>query len=140
MELPEYGPDSIAQPLVDGASPANNASAPREVSASTIGRMMGLATVAELRLLEGKIDLLTSKLTAITVKLDKLQSTTANFPSGSDLERIDIQIGSLKNLIKEAITGTINAGQGAVSGAHQSAPDAKKPKASVFVKPEEAQK
>lgn len=78
--------------------------APRnEVSAATIGRMMGLATVSDLKLLDSKVDLLATKISTITVKLDRAITILSGAPTGSDLERIDVQIGSLRSSIKEAL-------------------------------------
>lgn len=127
-DAPQKASDSVAAP----EKPLTESS-PREVSAATIGRMMGLATVNELRLLEGKVDLLSTKLTSLMVKVDKLIAVSGNFPTGSDLERIDVQIGSLKNLIRETITGATGGAQAASQSA---APSDTKKKLSVFVKPE----
>ena len=43
-----------------------------EVSAPTIARMMGIATVTELKLLENRIDLLAAKVGGMTAKLDRV--------------------------------------------------------------------
>ena len=80
-------------------------SAPRtEVSAATVGRMLGLASTRELKIVEGKIDLALSKINNITARIEKALSMMASAPSATDLERIDVQIGSLKVLIKETLT------------------------------------
>ena len=76
---------------------------PAEVSAATIGRMMGLVTNSEFRLLEGKVDLLTTKIATMTMKMDKILGILGAAPTGADLERIDVQIGGLKTLIKEVL-------------------------------------
>ena len=129
-----------AQPLVEGAAPGKAASgttladshkdSAREISAATIGRLMGLATSGELKLLEGKLDLISTKFTALQVKLDKLIATANGFPTGSDLERIDVQVGSLKNLIKELLGGGKEAVQSAPT---DKAEMLKKARANVFV-------
>lgn len=75
----------------------------REVSASTIGRMMGLATALDLKLLEGKLDLLASRVNNLTIRMEKVLSMLGQTPTGSDMERIDVQIGSLKTLMKELL-------------------------------------
>ena len=77
----------------------------REVSATTIARMMGVATSSELEVLESKIDVVASKINAIAVKIEKMQAVINRAPSGSDLERIDVNIGSLRSLIREAMVG-----------------------------------
>ncbi len=106
--------DTGSQPLVEGNAPSKASAAAlaeahkdsgREVSAATIGRLMGLATTGDLKLLEGKMDLLSTKFSALQVKLDKLIAAANGFPTGSDLERIDVQVGSLKNLLKEMLGG-----------------------------------
>ena len=130
------------QPLVEGVQAAATEQpssitdapkeSPREISAATIGRMMGLATISDVRMLESKVDLLSTKLSTLTLKLDKLATTASQFPSGSDLERIDVQIGSLKNLIRESLTGSSSSPHGA-GGADGVTSDPSKKKPNVFV-------
>ncbi len=86
-----------------GAQPANE-SGRGDVSASTIARMMGMATAAEFRVLEGKVDLLSTKFNSITGKIDRSTSALANVATGSDLERIDVQISSLRTALNESVT------------------------------------
>lgn len=75
----------------------------KEVSAATIGRMMGLVTASDLKLLDSKVDLLVTKVAALTMKLDKALSLLSATPTGSDLERIDIQVGSFKSMLRESM-------------------------------------
>jgi hypothetical protein len=81
--------------------PVQGGETPREVSAATIGRLMGLVTQAEMKLLEGKIDMIASKLTSMSVRLEKAISMLSSAPTGADLERIDVQIGALKTAVME---------------------------------------
>jgi len=74
-----------------------------EVSASTIARMMGVPTVTDIKILEGKIDLFATKLTAMSIKVDKIFTTLAAAPNSQDFDRIDIQIGAVKMLAKEIL-------------------------------------
>ena len=80
-----------------------------EVSATTVGRMLGLASTRELKIVEGKIDLALSKINNITARLEKALSIMAAAPSATDLERVDVQIGSLKVLIKESLAQQLAA-------------------------------
>ncbi len=82
-----------------------------EVSAVTIGRMLGLVTMSEFRLVENKMDLLSSRLNTAILKLDKVSATLSQIPTGSDLERIDVQIGALRTLIKDTIGDLIGKAQ-----------------------------
>lgn len=75
-----------------------------DVTAATVARMMGVATASELKLVEGKIDLLATKLAGFGVRLEKMLTILNRAPTGADLERIDVQIGSLKALIKDSLT------------------------------------
>ncbi len=75
----------------------------KEISASTIGRMLGLATSSELKLVESQLELAVTKLSTLMVKVEKALTLLGNCPNGSDLERIDVQIGSLRTLIVESM-------------------------------------
>lgn len=74
-----------------------------ELSAAALGRLMGLATGVEIRMLEGKIDLLTSKLAGMAAKIEKLTQAMSQTPTGADLERIDVQVGSIKAIIRDFV-------------------------------------
>lgn len=78
--------------------------APRiDVSATTITRMMGIASVSELKLVETRIDLVTAKVTTVLAKFDKLMSTVNALPTGSDIDRLEIQLSSVKSVMKEVL-------------------------------------
>ena len=76
---------------------------PQELSASAVGRLMGLASSDEMRVLEGKIDLLTQRLAVMAAKLEKLTQVVGNAPTGADLERIDVQVGTIKALVRDFV-------------------------------------
>jgi hypothetical protein len=82
-----------------------------EVSAATVTRMMGIATAADLRLLEGRMDLLASKVTGLLTKVDRVLSMFNSVPSSSDIGRLEIQIGALKSMLRELleVSDTANA-------------------------------
>jgi hypothetical protein len=86
-----------------------------EVSAATVTRMMGIATVTELRLLEGRIDLLTAKVTSVLTKVDKIISTVNALPSGSDMDRLEIQLGAIKAVMKEVLESVSSGDEAAKS-------------------------
>ena len=81
----------------------------REVSATTITRMLGIPTSAELKLLEGKLDLITSKVNSVVFKVEKLTGQLGGLPSGADLERIEVQIGALRTMIRDALTAEVKS-------------------------------
>ena len=74
-----------------------------DVSAATIGRMLGLAGSGELKLLEGKIDLVSTRVSNLTVRMEKITAGLQKLPSAVDLERIDVQIGNLRTMLRNFI-------------------------------------
>ncbi len=96
---------SVAETSIINDDGANMAS--REVSASTIGRMMGLAGASDLKLLEGKVELMSTRVANLTSRMEKVLQALNNMPTGADLERIDVQIGALRTLLKEGLAGQL---------------------------------
>jgi len=74
-----------------------------EVSTATVTRMMGIATTADLRLLESRVDLLASKVTGLLTKVDRVLSMFGSIPTSSDIGRLEIQVGSLKTMLRELL-------------------------------------
>jgi hypothetical protein len=65
--------------------------------------MMGIASTADLRLLEGRVDLLTSKVTGLLTKVDRVLSMFGSIPTSSDIGRLEIQLGAVKSMLRELI-------------------------------------
>lgn len=86
------------------AAPVPPSSAGRvEVSAQTITRMMGIASTTDLKLLEGRVDLLTSKVSSLLMKVDRVLTMFSAVPTPSDIGRLEIQLGSIKSMVREAL-------------------------------------
>lgn len=81
-----------------------NSDGRKEVTAATIGRMLGLVTLSEFKLVESKIDLVSTRMNGVLTRMDKMLGILESAPTGSDLDRIDVQIGALKTMLKEALT------------------------------------
>lgn len=96
-----------------------------EMSATAIARLMGIATSTELKLLEGKLDVIITRLNALTGKVEKNHSMLARTPTGSDLERIDVHIGALKKLFADFLASQGFKPQAAKGGDEQ--PQKEKP-------------
>lgn len=95
---------SQEQVSIVGALDKPSSSGRGEVSAATLGRMLGLATVSELNVIESKLDLLASKINQSTAKMEKILGILQKAPSGADLERIDVQIATLKAAVIDFVT------------------------------------
>jgi hypothetical protein len=94
--------------LIKSATTAANIShipdGPRvDVSAATVARMMGIASTSDLRLLEGRVDLLTSKVAAILTKMDRCLSMFGSIPTGSDIGRLEVQVAAIKSMMRELL-------------------------------------
>lgn len=74
-----------------------------EVSAATVTRMMGIASSSDMKLLEGRVELLSAKVTSLLTKVERAMSMFSSVPSASDIDRLEIQIGTLKSLIREVL-------------------------------------
>lgn len=81
-----------------------------DVSAATVTRMMGIATVTDLKLLESRLDLLTAKVTTVVAKVDRILTSVNALPNGSDMDRIEIQLGSVKAVMREVLEALDGAG------------------------------
>jgi len=103
-EVDQPSGDSTEASIDNGKKPEELG---REVTAATIGRMMGLATGAELKLMEGKIDLLSTRVNNLTTRMEKVLNTLTKMPTGADLDRVDVQIGSLRTLIKDVLSDVV---------------------------------
>ena len=74
-----------------------------DVSAATVARMMCIASTSDLRLLEGRVDLLTSKVAAILTKMDRCLSMFGSVPTASDIGRLEVQVASMKSMMRELL-------------------------------------
>lgn len=98
-EQPPLRPATSA-PLGSAVSAVPRASGGREVTVSSLLHLMGVPTNASIELLEKKVDILSSKLAAITVKIDRLVAQVSKSTSESYLDRIDSQLSELRNILK----------------------------------------
>jgi len=74
-----------------------------DVSAATVARMMGLASTGDLRVIEGRIDVLTSKVGAVLSKVDRCISMFSAVPTASDIGRLEVQLAAVKSMMKELL-------------------------------------
>jgi ribosomal protein L10 len=88
-----------------------------EVSAQTIARMMGIASATDLQLLEGRLDLLATKVSTLMMKVDKIMTGLKTVASAGDVGRLETQIAAVKSMVREAVEaiGTLRSGPSALS-------------------------
>ena len=117
-QIPTKDATTTEQPVETKIVTAPEQDGRGEVSAATIGMMLGLASSNELKLMESKIDLFGQKITTMAVRMDKVLAALQQLPTGSDLERIDVQIGGLKSMIRDVLGQMVSrAGDVPKSGA-----------------------
>jgi hypothetical protein len=107
---------------IPSAVTVNPAGGRVEVSAQTITRMMGIASSTDLKLLEGRLDLLTSKVSSMVLKLDRVLTMLGSVPTPSDIGRLEIQLGSLKSMLREALE-SVNYNRGSAPAESPKAAD-----------------
>lgn len=78
-----------------------------DMPVSAVARLLGVATQSDLTLLDGKIDLLINKLNLMQVRVEKLVTSVGGMPTGADLERIDVQLGSLRAVVRDAMAAVV---------------------------------
>jgi hypothetical protein len=74
-----------------------------EVSAQTIARMMGIASATDLQVIEGRLDLLASRVSTLMTKVDKVLAGLGALASISDIGRLETQIASMKSMLRDAV-------------------------------------
>lgn len=123
----EKAPEKAQSPVpqtsgVTSAAAANPGAGRVEVSAQTVTRMMGIASTTDLKLLEGRLDLLTSKVSSMVLKLDRVLTMLGSVPTPSDIGRLEIQLGSLKSMLREALD-SVNSSRSVASAESPKAAD-----------------
>ena len=74
-----------------------------DVSAATVARMMGIASTNDLKLIEGKLDLLSARVAGILTKVDRCISMFGAVPTASDIGRLEVQLAAVKTMMKEVL-------------------------------------
>ncbi len=116
----EKGPDRVATGTpASTAATSVTAGARVEVSAQTIARMMGIASATDLQLLEGRLDLLASRVSTMMMKVDKVLASLGTLASTGDIGRLETQIASMKSILREAVESIGGAQAGSKGGARE---------------------
>lgn len=111
-----------ASSTTSGSSVNQAAVNPRiEVSAQTIARMMGIASSTEIQLLEGRLDLLASRVSTLMMKVDKVLAGLAALSTQGDIGRIETQIAGVKTLLRDATESIGSASSAERSAARDAA-------------------
>ncbi len=82
---------------------SGTAGSSRDLMVSTLMHLMGLPSSKQLGVLERKVDALAGKLTALSLKIDRYAGKKEDTEIDGVLERIDLQIADLRNLIKTVL-------------------------------------
>ena len=99
---PENSSPATSSDAHRGASLESGERNRTEVSAQTLTRIMGIASVADIQMLEGHLEVITSKLATLTSKTDKILAALNNVASIADVSRLETQVSSIRAGIKEA--------------------------------------
>jgi len=81
----------------------------RDITASALLRLLGVPSTTDLHLIESKLDVLSQKITNLSLKLDRMRSLeTLN----QDIDRIDVQLTDVKQLLTALRDDAGSAGNG----------------------------
>jgi len=89
-------------PSIEELTKAQASSRP-EIGAATLARMAGLATSSELKIIDGKMDLLAGRVANLTIRVERALTMLGNLPSGNDLERVDVGVANIRTMIQELV-------------------------------------
>lgn len=110
----EAAPEIPAAPATEDEKPRTSATS-REVPVSTIVHLLGVPTQQDIRVLESKIDMLSSKLTAVALKLDRVAGQVATMANEFYLDRIDFQISDIRALMRKVFPQFVGASESNIS-------------------------
>ena len=73
----------------------------RELSVAALMHLAGLPTAAQVRVVEAKLDALTSKISAIGTRLERLAALVESSQVETLFERIDYQLAEVRTMLKK---------------------------------------
>ncbi len=107
--------ESVEKESEEVKGTSSEVSGSRDLMVSTLMHLMGLPTSKSLDVVEAKLDALTSKVTALSLKLDRMMGEDGDRDIDMVLERIEYQVSDLRSLIKKVLPSAI-AKENLVSG------------------------
>lgn len=78
---------------------------PRDVPVSTVIRLMGLPTAADLTVIESKIDILSTKVSTVAARVERI--ATQLMEVFHDFDRFDVQIADMREFMKQSLTSVV---------------------------------
>lgn len=115
----EQAAAAVAEESANGSAAEQQAASPvvserkggmglgREMTISTLVHLLGVSTAAEVDVLENKVDTLTNELRTVNSRLEKIASQIQSLSGETMLERIDLQLSDIRNLMKKALPGAV---------------------------------
>lgn len=85
--------------------PGVAAAAARDINIATLVHLLGISTSVEVGVIEEKVDMMSSKLTALAAKVDRLALQLEGARHDSFLERIDVQLSDIRAFLKKGVSG-----------------------------------
>lgn len=73
----------------------------RDLTVSTLVHLMGLPSHHQIAVLEAKLDAITSKITALSSRVDRFSKHVSSLTNEQYLDRIDFQLADIRTLIKK---------------------------------------
>jgi hypothetical protein len=86
-------------------------SSSRDMNLSTFIHLLGLPTAAQMALLDSKVDVLMNKLTAMSLKLERLAADLSAVRGDAAVDRIDLQISEIRALLRRLVPAAAASGE-----------------------------
>lgn len=106
--------DSVTQ-IIEDHGPRRGAS--RDVPIATIVHLLGIPTQTDINVLDTKLDMLTSKVNALALKVDRLLSQLAGISNEFYVDRIDFQLADIRNMMKKVFPQALTTTEATVKDA-----------------------
>ena len=97
------------RPAAAGSSASGTSG--REMSLSTLVRLLGLSTNSQVSLLETQVEALTTKVATILLKLDRIALDLGAIKGDAAVDRIDFQITEIRALLKRVVPAAAASGE-----------------------------
>jgi hypothetical protein len=106
---PGIQPLTVSREQISGEHGHTAHEVPREMSVSTLVHLLGLPTAAQFSILEGRIDTLNSRISAVLAKIDRLTNQMETTKTDTLIDRLEFQLSDIRTMLKKAVMGVGNS-------------------------------
>jgi hypothetical protein len=98
----------------------------REMSVSTLVHLLGLPSAVQFSILEGRVEALSSRISAVLAKIDRLTNQMEATKTDTLIDRLEFQLSDIRTMLKKVVPGG-NSSSSKLEAAKRGASDGRKP-------------